>query len=72
MKASGTWLADAEREEIFVPVDLKDALAAVHQNQEAPGGWETVVCESRGREATGPDGEHAHLDDTVVLVRRSA
>jgi rhamnose utilization protein RhaD (predicted bifunctional aldolase and dehydrogenase) len=41
IKASGTWLADAEREEIFVPVDLKDALAAVHQNQEAPGDWET-------------------------------
>jgi rhamnose utilization protein RhaD (predicted bifunctional aldolase and dehydrogenase) len=41
IKASGTWLADAEREEIFVPVDLKEALSAVHQNREAPVDWET-------------------------------
>lgn len=38
----------------------------------APGSWETVVCEAREREATGPDGEQATLEDTVVLVRRSS
>ncbi|MGN6252981.1 MAG: SAM-dependent methyltransferase [Marmoricola sp.] len=37
----------------------------------APGAWETVVCESREREATGPDGQAATLEDTVVLVRRT-
>ena len=41
IKASGTWLADAERDEIFVPVDLKEALSAVHRNTEAPADWET-------------------------------
>lgn len=32
--------------------------------------WEVVVAESRTREAVGPDGRHAHLDDAVVLARR--
>ncbi|WP_310964333.1 class I SAM-dependent methyltransferase [Nocardioides terrisoli] len=32
--------------------------------------WETVVAEVRQREATGPDGEQALLDDSVVLIRR--
>ena len=41
IKASGTWLADAERKEIFVPVNLKEALSAVRQNREAPTDWET-------------------------------
>lgn len=41
IKASGTWLADAERENIFVPVDLEEALSAVHQNIEAQADWET-------------------------------
>lgn len=37
-----------------------------------PDGWTTVLAETRTREATGPDGERAALDDTVVLLRRSA
>lgn len=32
--------------------------------------WETVLCEANSRQATGPDGESAVLEDTVVLVRR--
>ncbi len=33
-------------------------------------GWTTEIAEVRSREATGPDGEQAVLDDTVVLLRR--
>lgn len=43
-------------------------LAELELEQEA---WEPVVCETCGRAATGPDGEQAHLEDSVVLVRRS-
>jgi len=32
--------------------------------------WETVVSEVRQRDAVGPDGQAAHLDDSVVLLRR--
>ncbi|MGC5166767.1 SAM-dependent methyltransferase [Luteimicrobium sp. DT211] len=32
--------------------------------------WETVVCEVRPRDAVGPEGQAAHLDDSVVLLRR--
>ena len=32
--------------------------------------WETALAEVRTREATGPDGEHATLEDSVVLLRR--
>jgi SAM-dependent methyltransferase len=32
--------------------------------------WETRVAETRSREATGPDGQHAILDDVVVLLQR--
>lgn len=34
--------------------------------------WTVLVAEVRGRDATGPDGEHAVLLDSVVLVRREA
>lgn len=33
-------------------------------------GWDVLVAEVRPRQATGPDGEPAHLDDTVVWARR--
>ena len=32
--------------------------------------WETLVSEVRSRAITGPDGEPAELDDTVVVLRR--
>jgi len=36
----------------------------------AEGEWDVLVAEVRGRQATGPDGQPAELDDTIVLVRR--
>lgn len=33
-------------------------------------GWTTEIAEIRSREATGPNGEQATLEDTVVLLRR--
>ncbi|MFV0434671.1 MAG: FAD-dependent oxidoreductase [Leucobacter sp.] len=35
-----------------------------------PESWEIVTAEVRTREASGPDGAPATLDDTVVVVRR--
>jgi SAM-dependent methyltransferase len=35
-----------------------------------PSDWEVLVNEVRQRDATGPDGERATLDDTVTFVRR--
>lgn len=32
--------------------------------------WSVEIAEVRSREATGPDGQQAALDDTVVLLRR--
>lgn len=34
------------------------------------GDWDVEVAEARPRDATGPDGQHAVLDDVVVLLRR--
>ena len=34
-------------------------------------GWTVEIAEVRSREATGPDGQHATLDDSVVLLRRN-
>ena len=33
-------------------------------------GWSVEIAEVRSREATGPDGQQATLEDTVVLLRR--
>jgi thioredoxin reductase/SAM-dependent methyltransferase len=35
-----------------------------------PDAWDVVIAEARPREATGPDGQPAALDDVVVLARR--
>lgn len=35
-----------------------------------PDGWRVLVAEVRSREATGPEGEPATLQDAVVLARR--
>ncbi len=37
----------------------------------APDDWTPVLAEVRRRDAVGPDGEQALLDDTVVLMRRT-
>lgn len=36
------------------------------------GGWDVQTARVRPREATGPDGQHAVLRDSVLLVRRAA
>jgi SAM-dependent methyltransferase len=36
----------------------------------AEGEWEVRVAEVRSRHATGPDGQPADLEDTIVLARR--
>ncbi|MDT0203735.1 methyltransferase domain-containing protein [Nocardioides sp. AE5] len=36
------------------------------------GSWRTVLAETRTRDAVGPDGEEAVLEDGVVLLRRTA
>ena len=33
--------------------------------------WQARIAETRAREATGPQGEHGHLEDVIVLLRRS-
>ena len=48
-------------------LDPPEEMAALQLDGTA---WETVVSDVRPRQATGPDGEHATLRDTVVLLRR--
>ena len=36
-----------------------------------PSEWTTVIAETRQRDATGPDGQQAVLDDGVLLMRRT-
>ncbi len=36
----------------------------------APDQWETVLAHTQARDATGPDGQHAELEDTILLIRR--
>lgn len=55
---------DAHAHRFPTPVEDVAALAL------DPEAWEVVVAEVRRREATGPDGAPAVLDDGVVLVRR--
>jgi SAM-dependent methyltransferase len=48
-------------------LDPAEELASLQLDETA---WETVVSDVRQREASGPRGEHATLDDAVVLIRR--
>jgi ubiquinone/menaquinone biosynthesis C-methylase UbiE len=50
--------------------DLLSPAGELRELALAAGSWETVVSETRERAATGPDGEQATLEDTVVLLRR--
>lgn len=36
-----------------------------------PAGWQVELMDTPEREATGPDGQHGHLIDNVLLIRRS-
>ncbi|ROR73714.1 class I SAM-dependent methyltransferase [Bogoriella caseilytica] len=42
----------------------------IDQLELEPGQWEIELAETRPRQATGPQGERATLDDVVVLIRR--
>lgn len=42
----------------------------IDQLELEPGQWEIDLAETRPRQATGPQGERATLDDVVVLIRR--
>lgn len=53
------------RPQLPTPADEVDALAL------DPKDWDVLVAEIRSRPATGPGGQHAVLDDTVVLARRA-
>lgn len=35
-----------------------------------PDQWDTVIARTQSREATGPDGQQAELEDTILLIRR--
>lgn len=37
-----------------------------------PAEWTVEVAETQSRQATGPDGQQATLDDTVVMARRNS
>jgi SAM-dependent methyltransferase len=55
-----------EHPDFPTPEQVVDSLAL------APDRWRILISETRTREAVGPDGEKAHLDDSVVLIQRVA
>jgi 2-polyprenyl-3-methyl-5-hydroxy-6-metoxy-1,4-benzoquinol methylase len=61
------WASDEHRhheQRFLTPAEEIDALDL------PPAEWEVVLAETREREATGPDGEQATLEDGVVLLSR--
>jgi SAM-dependent methyltransferase len=50
---------------LLTPAEQVDDLAL------DPGSWTIVVAELRARDATGPHGESASVEDSVVLARRA-
>ncbi|MGD8166040.1 class I SAM-dependent methyltransferase [Herbiconiux sp. P16] len=50
--------------ELPTPEQVRESLALPE------GAWDTVIAENRSREATGPDGQSAVLDDAILLLRR--
>lgn len=83
VKASGTWLADAEAQEIFLPVALAPLLAAVHANDErAAKATDFVVADANplnlrpsvetSVHAVLPQAAvlHIHCVETVALIGR--
>jgi SAM-dependent methyltransferase len=61
------WASESHRaheHRFLTPAEEIDELAL------RPGEWDVETAETRRREATGPDGEPAVLDDVVVLLTR--
>ena len=56
------WSTHAHHQEFPTPDEEVAALGLA--------GWTVEIAEVRSHEAAGPDGQHATLDDTVVLLRR--
>ena len=56
------WAAHAHHHDFPTPDEEVAALGL--------DGWVVEIAEVRSRQATGPDGQQATLDDTVVLLRR--
>ncbi|MFC7376107.1 class I SAM-dependent methyltransferase [Brachybacterium sp. GCM10030268] len=54
------------REQMLTAQDEADELAL------DPSAWAVEVAEQREREADGPDGQHGHLEDSLLIVRRTA
>ncbi len=63
--AAPPWSGMADDPSMAFPTPASD-LAALALGP----GWDVLVAEVRSRPATGPDGQEATLDDSVVLVRR--
>lgn len=57
------WSTHAHHHELPTPDEEVTALGLA--------GWAVEIAEVRSREATGPEGQQAVLDDTVVLLRRN-
>lgn len=59
-----------EHEHKHDPRDFPTPQQEIDELDLRDGEWETVVSDTRERDAIGPDGEPAHLRDHVLLVRR--
>lgn len=83
VKASGTWLAEAETRDIFVPVSLEPLLAAIHANDERAAKATDFVVADANPSGLRPSVEtsvhavirfdavlHIHCIETVALVGR--
>lgn len=66
--AAPAWAPPEHMHDVVFPTPDGD-LAALQLD---PTKWQTLVCEVRERAAAGPDGSHAVLLDSVVLVQRTA
>jgi len=65
IKASGTWLADAESEDIFVPVSLEGTRRDIADDEESPG--RTHVLSASGLRPSIETSLHALLPQRFVM-----
>lgn len=65
--AAPPWSGMAGDPTMVFPTPAGDLAALALAN-----GWDVLISEVRTRPATGPDGQEATLDDSVLLVRRRA
>ena len=65
IKASGKWLADANQDEILIPVNLAQTLALIDQNADPAG--QSVVLDGKSLHASIETAMHSVLPHRVVL-----